>query len=542
MRLDDLISRVNALLTERGFGGAMLRIASGLASVRICDVTEDSRTVLPGSLFVARAGGKADGRQFVQQALKAGAAAILVAPDSGVDLAAQGGSTARSAVVESTDVERAAAYAAETFYGEPSAKLRCIGVTGTNGKTTVTWLLWRLLNNAELRTGLIGTVMIDDGNEVARAEMTTPPAIELSRTLNMMVESGCKFAAMEVSSHSLAQKRVAALRFGIGVFTNLTQDHLDFHKTMEEYGSAKAELFRMLAPEGLAVINAQDGAAERMAKDCRARIVRCQEAAGDPGSGSVRGAPGGASVRIVEMDRTGMKLALDGPFGSIEAWVPLIGSFNAMNVLQAVCCAFECGLSAQQIVQGCSRLDAPPGRLERVQTRSDEPLVLVDFAHTEDGLRNALGTVKKVVGSGRLIAVFGCGGDKDRTKRPKMGKIATEIADLAVITSDNPRTERPGDIIDAILTGVDASNRAKTSVQADRRRAIFHAISVARANDIVVIAGKGHETEQILPDGRGGTETHHFDDREAAKEAIAERRAMMRSGRAKSETGRTLES
>lgn len=538
MRLDDLISRVNARLTERGFAEVSVRISSGPASVRICDVTEDSRTVLPGSLFVARAGARSDGRQFVQQALKSGAAAILVKPGSGLDLAAEGGSASRSAVVESADVERAAAYTAEAFYGEPSARVRCIGVTGTNGKTTATWLLWRLLNHSELRTGLIGTVMIDDGNEVARAEMTTPPAIELSRTLNMMAESGCKFASMEVSSHSLAQKRVAAMRFGIGVFTNLTQDHLDFHKTMEDYGNSKAELFRMLPAEGLAVVNAQDGAAERMLRDCRARRLLCEEL---KSVGGAVATPGRATVRIVEMDRTGMKLALAGPFGSIEIWVPLIGSFNAMNVLQAVCCAFECGMSAQQIAQGCSRLDAPPGRLDRVQTRSDEPLVLVDFAHTEDGLRNALGTVKRVAGSGRLIAVFGCGGDKDRTKRPKMGKIATEIADLAVITSDNPRTERPGDIIDAILAGVDASHRDKTSVQADRRHAIFHAISIARANDIVLIAGKGHETEQIVPDGRGGTETHHFDDREVAKEAIAERRAMMRGGRAKSETGSILE-
>ncbi|MBX3390343.1 MAG: UDP-N-acetylmuramoyl-L-alanyl-D-glutamate--2,6-diaminopimelate ligase [Phycisphaeraceae bacterium] len=537
MRLDDLISRANARMTERGFGRASLRIASGLASVRICDVTEDSRTVLPGSLFVARAGAKADGHQFVQQSLKSGAAAILVKSESGLDLAAEGGSVARSAVVESADVERAAAYLAETFYGEPSNKMRCIGVTGTNGKTTVTWLLWRLLNGVDLRTGLIGTVMIDDGNEVARAEMTTPPAIELSRTLNMMAESGCRFAAMEVSSHSLAQKRVAALSFGVGVFTNLTQDHLDFHKTMEEYANAKAELFRMLPADGLALVNTQDDAAERMLAGCIARKILCEGVKSE----SKEAVPGRASVRIVEMDRTGMKLGLVGPFGSFEAWVPLIGSFNAMNVLQAVCCAFECGMNVQQIAQGCSRLDAPPGRLERVPTRGDEPLVLVDFAHTEDALRNALGTAKKVVGSGRLIAVFGCGGDKDRTKRPKMGRVATEIADVAIITSDNPRTEKPGDIIDSILIGVDDSDRHKTSVQADRRQAIFHAVSIARADDIVVIAGKGHETDQILPDGRGGTETHHFDDREVAREAIAERRAMMRVGRAKSETGSILE-
>ncbi|MBL8876891.1 MAG: UDP-N-acetylmuramoyl-L-alanyl-D-glutamate--2,6-diaminopimelate ligase [Phycisphaerae bacterium] len=504
-------------------GRGSIAVASGLSTVRICDVTEDSRTVLPGSLFVARAGAKSDGRAFVRQALKAGAGAILCARGSGIDLEAEGGSNQRSAVIEAEDVELAAAVLAETFYGNPSSKLRCIGVTGTNGKTTTTWLLWRLLNGADKRAGLIGTVVIDDGNEVARAEMTTPPAIEISRTMSVMVESGCKFAAMEVSSHSLAQKRVAGLTFGIGAFTNLTQDHLDFHKTMEAYGKTKSELFRMLPPGGLAVVNAGDGAAEQMLGVCGARSVRCVEV-----EGNAKPPADGASVRILEMDRSGMKLGLTGAFGAFDVWVPLIGSFNAMNVLQAVVCASECGMNAQQIVQGCSRLDAPPGRLERVPTRADEPLVIVDFAHTEDGLRNALSTVSRVKGDGRLIAVFGCGGDKDRTKRPKMGRVASEIADVAIVTSDNPRTERPGAIVDAVLEGVQDKDRAKVSVQVDRRRAIFHALSFAKANDIVVIAGKGHETEQILPDGQGGTVTHHFDDREVAREAIAERRAAVR--------------
>jgi len=525
MRLDELTAQANLKL---GSSGA-ITIASGLASVRICDVTEDSRTVLPGSLFVARAGAKADGRQFVRQALKAGAAAILCSKGTPIDLASEGGSKDRSAILEADDVETAAALLAEAFYGNPSSKLRCIGVTGTNGKTTTTWLLWRLLNAVELRTGLIGTVVIDDGNETARAEMTTPPAIEISRTMSVMVENGCKFAAMEVSSHSLAQKRVAGMNFEIGVFTNLTQDHLDFHKTMEAYGKTKSDLFRMLPQNGLAVVNAQDAAAESMLKDCRARSLRCVEVSAD-----LKAPAKGASVRIIEMDRSGMKLGLTGPFGAIDVWVPLVGSFNAMNVLEAVACAFECGMTAQQIVQGCARLDAPPGRLERVPTRGDEPLILVDFAHTEDGLRSALSTANRVKGDGRLIAVFGCGGDKDRTKRPKMGRVATEIADFAIITSDNPRTERPGDIIDAVLTGVDERDRAKVSVQADRKRAIFHAISFAQAHDIIVIAGKGHETEQILPDGQGGTITHHFDDREVAKEAIAERRAAVRGTRTKS--------
>lgn len=526
MRLMDLISGANEAMAGR----ALARVVAGEPGVRVCDITEDSRTVLPGSLFVARAGLKSDGREYVLQALRSGAVAVLCERGSGVTLPADGEHVG-AAIVETDDVALASAVMAELFYGSPSSKLRCVGVTGTNGKTTTTWLAWRLLNGAGIRSGLVGTVVVDDGIEVAPAEMTTPPAIELSRTMGVMVENGCSGVAMEVSSHSLAQKRVGAIGFGIGVFTNLTQDHLDFHKTMDAYAGEKAKLFAGLPADGLAVVNADDEACERMVRDCRAKVVRCTERRADGKTSA-----GHAGVRILEMDRSGMQLGLALPWEGKEmkVWVPLIGSFNAMNVLQAVICAHACGMSQAQIMEGCTRLDAPPGRLERVPTRGDEPLVLVDFAHTEDGLRNALGTVKRVLSpGGRLIAVFGCGGDKDRTKRPKMGKVASEIADVAVLTSDNPRTERPGDIIDEVFTGVAEADRAKVNVQADRKRAIFHAIETAHGNDIVVIAGKGHETEQILPDGSGGTVKHHFDDREVAKEAILHRRTLGRGAKMK---------
>ncbi|MBS0189170.1 MAG: UDP-N-acetylmuramoyl-L-alanyl-D-glutamate--2,6-diaminopimelate ligase [Planctomycetes bacterium] len=517
MRLEELIARSG----DRAARPGLAKLVAGQAGTRICDITEDSRTVLPGSLFVARTGTKVDGRQFVQQAVRAGAAAVLCRTGSAAELATESGG--RCAFVEADDVELAAAMCAEVFYGSPSDRVKCVGVTGTNGKTTTTWLLWRMLNSAGLRSGLIGTVVVDDGSETARAEMTTPPAIELSRSFGVMAENGCQFAAMEVSSHSLAQQRVAGLRFRIGVFTNLTQDHLDFHKTMESYAEAKTKLFGMLPPDGLAVVNADDPAHELMVRKCAAPVVRCHEGTDTPRDG--------ASVAIEAIDRAGMKLALNGPFGKLSVWVPLIGAFNAMNVLQAVVCAHACGLSTRQIMEACPRLDAPPGRLERVPSHASEPLVLVDFAHTDDGLKNALETVRRVVGKGRLIAVFGCGGDKDKTKRPKMGRVAASLADIAVVTSDNPRTERPGDIIDMVLEGVPPADREKVTVQADRRRAIMHALSIAQPADIVVIAGKGHETEQILPDGKGGTQSHHFDDREVAREALAARREAAKVSR-----------
>jgi UDP-N-acetylmuramoyl-L-alanyl-D-glutamate--2,6-diaminopimelate ligase len=258
-----------------------------------------------------------------------------------------------------------------------------------------------------------------------------------------------------------------------------------------------------------------------MTRDCKGLVVRCSQQDGG----------GDATVRIVEMHRGGMRLVLRGAWGEIDALVPLIGAFNAMNVLQAVCAAHACGLTREQIAEGCMRLDAPPGRLERVATTPSEPLVLVDYAHTDDGLRNALSTVRAVLGGkGRVIVVFGCGGDRDQTKRPKMGKVAAELGDVVVVTSDNPRTERPGDIIDMVLAGIGGGDRSKVSVQADRRRAIEFAIEHATRDDIVVIAGKGHETEQILPDGQGGVVRHHFDDREVAREAIAALRAKRAAG------------
>lgn len=512
--------------------------------VRICDITEDSRTVVPGSLFIARAGLKADGKVYTHSAAQAGAAAILT-DDAG--LASPPGFGLP--VLHTDEIARVTGVVAERFYGNASRLLSLAGVTGTNGKSTTTYLIWQLLNRARIRCGMSGTVVVDDGSEVAPASMTTPPAIELSRSLAMMAEAGCKAAALEVSSHALDQKRADALRFTVGVFTNLTGDHLDYHITMESYAAAKARLFELLPEGATAIVNADDPAADRMVRGCRARVLRCSLNAG-PREADPSG-PDECRAGVLDAGMSGMSLAMEGPWGTIEAQVPLIGRYNAMNVLQAVASCHAMGLGVDAICQSLPKLKAPPGRLEKISDHRDAITVFVDYAHSDDSLRNCLSSVSAVMpgrthggallrdaagapipaGSsgraegppaGRLWVVFGCGGDKDATKRPRMGLAAAELADLVVVTSDNPRTEKPGAIVDQILAGIPPSLRGKVSVQIDRARAIRYVLEHAAPGDVVVIAGKGHETEQILPDGSGGTIKVHFDDREVARTLLDE--------------------
>lgn len=528
MRLGQLIHGLDVRLHDCGCADPLL--------VRVCDITEDSRTVVPGSLFIARSGLKADGKTFVADAAEAGAVAVVTD-----DPELRGPAGHALPVVHAADIAGVCAVMGERFYGEPAKKLSLIGVTGTNGKTTTTWLAWQMLNGRGLRAGLVGTVVIDDGVEVARAAMTTPPSLELSRTLSRMVESGCGAAALEVSSHSLVQKRCDALPFRVGVFTNLTGDHLDYHKTMEAYADAKARLFALLAPEGLAVVNEDDPAWERMVRGCRARVLRTGASARS----------GGAWVEVVHESLAGMELRLHGPWGTAAGRTALIGRYNAMNVLHAACACHELGMNAEALSGALARLSPPPGRLERITDPEASFHVFVDYAHSDDALRNVLTAVGSLIpgrdaaepiaraagapvpagGHGELIAVFGCGGDRDRTKRPRMGLAAATLADRVYVTSDNPRTERPSEIVDQILSGIPAELRRKVVVQVDRERAIRAAIESSRPGDVVVIAGKGHETEQILPDGPGATRTIHFDDREVARAVlgIEEPRAKRRT-------------
>lgn len=543
-------------LSELIVGLNIRRVASpnGMAEapagpdVRVCDLTEDSRTVVPGSLFIARGGLKADGKKFVADACRAGAVAVLT-DDPSLDAPAG----FAGPVLFSEDVPLVIAQMAERFFGEPSRGLKLVGVTGTNGKTTLSWLVWQMLNGVGQRCGLIGTVTIDDGREVASAMMTTPPAIEISRTLGSMLEAGCVAASMEISSHALDQRRADALQIEVGVFTNLTGDHLDYHKTMENYAAAKARLFEMLPARGTAVVNTMDPAHARMLRDCKASVLGCrvvmagQTGASAGGGSSPSALPGGeCTVQILDVSMQGMVLKLAGPWGEIQSAVSLVGRYNAMNILQACAAAWAMGLNEGEMLIALPALSAPPGRLERVSTPQDRVHVFVDYAHSDDSLRNVLlevsavmpgragaggpsgGVVRSAAGAvesattpGRLWVVFGCGGDRDRTKRPRMGAASAELADMVVVTSDNPRTERPSDIINEILAGIDEARRSKVQVQVDRERAIRAAIEGASPGDVIIIAGKGHETDQILPDGKGGTIVNHFDDREVARAVLA---------------------
>jgi UDP-N-acetylmuramoyl-L-alanyl-D-glutamate--2,6-diaminopimelate ligase len=466
----------------------------------IWSLCEDSRKVRPGALFFARAGTKADGRAFIADAIARGAVAVVAPSGTG-----RPEGTPAVAWCEARDPSLAAALIAERFHGNPTRSLELIGVTGTNGKTTIAYLVQQLFAGAGLRCGLVGTVEIDDGRERVPSQLTTPPALELSELFARMVDHGCRAAAMEVSSHSLDQHRVAGLSFRTGIFTNLTGDHLDYHGTMERYAAAKARLFHMLDEGGTAVLNIDDPW-HRAMMPARAKVLRTSLA--DPGADCL------ATVHRMGLDA--MEVTFRGPWGMIELRLPLVGRHNAMNALQAAAAAWSCGIDGERIARALAGCHAPPGRLQPVSVGGAGFSVLVDYAHSDDALANVLRALRPTVpDGGRLRVVFGCGGDRDRTKRPRMAKVACEGADEVIVTSDNPRTEDPSAIIAEIMTGVPDSARGRVAVELDRSRAIAHAVTSAREGDIILIAGKGHEDYQII-----GTEKRSFDDRREAEAAL----------------------
>ena len=474
----------------------------------IWNLAEDSRKVRPGACFFARAGTKADGRAFIADAIARGAVAIVAAAGSPKpeDL------PSTVAWVEVPDTALAAAQIAERFHGLPSRTLELVGVTGTNGKTTIAYLVQQLLAAASVRTGLIGTVEIDDGASRVPSMLTTPPALELSELFARMLDHGCRAVAMEVSSHSLDQKRVAGLRFRTAIFTNLTGDHLDYHGTMDNYAAAKSKLFSMLDGEGAAIINIDDlwhGAIEAAARASGARVLRV----------SLKDASADCLGTVHRMGISSMDVSFRGPWGLIELTLPLVGRHNAMNALQAAAAAWTRGVDAERLGRALATCSAPPGRLQPVSVGGVGFSVLVDYAHSDDALANVLGALRPTVPQGgRLRVIFGCGGDRDRTKRPRMAKVACEGADDVIVTSDNPRTENPDAIIAEILTGVPDAARSRVSVEPDRARAIAQAVSSAREGDVILIAGKGHEDYQII-----GTEKRKFDDSREAEAAMRAR-------------------
>ncbi len=476
----------------------------GSLQVAVANVVEDSRQAGPGSIFVARAGQAVDGRTFIQDAVRKGAQAVLTDPTVGP--------VEGATVIRTRDVRRIAGELADRIHGRPSALIPVVGVTGTNGKSTVAHLVRALMRTAGQPCGLMGTIEIDDGLASSRATLTTPAATDVHGALARMVMHGCRAAVMEVSSHALDQERVAAVRFAGAVFTNLSGDHLDYHGDMEAYAAAKRRLFEMLDPSAWAVINLDDPTGRAFAEACPARVLGVSMATPRQAGTAIHG-------HVLEAGLDGVRAHFAGPWGEFETTIPMLGAHSVMNALMATAVAWSLQVDCASLIAGLQRATAPPGRLERIRTDADdEPDVFVDYAHTDDALRTAIDALRSAAPGRRLSVVFGCGGDRDRTKRARMAAVACAGADRVVITSDNPRHEDPAAIVDEIAAGAPSDPSVRVDRIVDREAAIRTAVTEAAPEDIVLIAGKGHEGDQIIGDVR-----RHFDDREQAEAALRAR-------------------
>ncbi len=492
--------------------GLEAELPAGAGDLRIRGVTCDSRTVEPGSLFIAMPGERFDGHDFVPAAAAAGAAAALVETppaDPGIP------------VVRVRDARRAAGPVAAAFHGRPADAMRLVGVTGTNGKTTVAWLLdafFRQETSGGLYCGTVAHRAHAGGRllEPAAAGLTTREAPEFQSLLALARSAGCRFGAVECSSHGLRQGRLGGTAFEVAVFTNLTRDHLDFHGGFDAYFHAKRELFtELLRPGGTAVIGWDDPFGVRLAAELEELRpdVRVVGFGSDPG----------ATIRLsaIRSDLDGTRVSLDGPAGRGEISSPMLGHFSALNLAAAWGALTALGFDGARAAEVLSGAAPPPGRMERIgaprgSRRGRKPAVLVDYAHTPDALARALAAARCLVGDGRLHVVFGCGGERDRGNRPLMGDAAARLADRVVVTSDNPRGEEPGTIIAEVRVGAEnPALGAEVLTEPDRRRAIEEAVAVAGPRDLVLVAGKGHETHQQLGDTR-----IPFDDRQVVAGAL----------------------
>jgi UDP-N-acetylmuramoyl-L-alanyl-D-glutamate--2,6-diaminopimelate ligase len=480
----------------------------------VTSIAYDSRQVQPGSVFVALRGVNADGARFVPQAIQKGAIAVV----------AESAAPANTPVawLQVDDARVALAWLAAVFVGQPSEELLLAGITGTNGKTTTSYILASIFEAAGVRCGRVGTVGYRIGSREFDAARTTPEAPDLQQMLREMVTQGCGACVMEVSSHALSLRRADALRFAAGIFTNLTRDHLDFHGDMEAYFAAKRRLFELLPEGAVGVINLDDRRGADLVGMARRPVTYAIDAAAD-----VRSGPLSFSLDGLDFDvRT--------PRGQLHVRSRLVGRPNAYNILAASAAAMALDLPFSAIEKGITALEHVPGRFQVVSEPSDDVRVIVDYAHTDDALKNLLETARPLAG-GRVVTVFGCGGDRDRTKRPLMGSVAARLSDLVIVTSDNPRGEDPERIIEEIRRGIvmpadrtpkgQGNGRKGTPSIAivDRRAAIEKAIRDARPGDLVLIAGKGHEKYQVI-----GDRTLPFDDVEVAREALARRRTGSR--------------
>ena len=463
----------------------------GDIEVDITGVNIDSRRIESGHLFVAIAGTQTDGHKYIPKAIELGAKAILC--EQFPEILTDG-----VTYVSVASTEDAVGKVATLFYGDPSSKLTLVGVTGTNGKTTIATLLYNMFRQFGHRCGLLSTVCNYIEGEAIPADHTTPDPIELNRLLAQMVDSGCEYAFMECSSHVIAQKRIGGLKFKGGIFTNLTRDHLDYHKTFENYRDAKKAFFDGLDKDAFAIINADDKNGSVMVQNCKAQVKTY----------STR-SMADFKARIIECHFEGMYLDIDGK----EVGVQFIGKFNVSNLLAVYGAAVMLGKKAEDILVILSTLKSVNGRLEPIHSREGYTAI-VDYAHTPDALENVLNAIHEVLnGKGKVITVCGAGGNRDKGKRPLMAQEAVKQSDKVIITSDNPRFEEPQDIINDMLAGLDAKQMKKVLSITDRREAIRTACMMAEKGDVILIAGKGHEDYQEIKGVK-----HHFDDKEVVRE------------------------
>ncbi|MBR4802247.1 MAG: UDP-N-acetylmuramoyl-L-alanyl-D-glutamate--2,6-diaminopimelate ligase [Bacteroidales bacterium] len=473
---------------------------SVVSSNDVKSITADSRKCSRGSLFIAVKGAAADGGKFIRDAIERGAQYIVCEniPEDEEAPIRRGDRDLVVYVIVKSSREAEAKIAVNNF-GNPSSKLKLIGVTGTNGKTSIATLLYNTFTALGHKCGLLSTIANYVGETKYPTINTTPGPLELNKLLDQMVTEGCKYCFMEVSSHAIDQERITGIKFTGGIFTNLTHDHLDYHKTFENYRNCKKKFFDSLSADAFALTNIDDRNGEFMVQNCRAQVHTY----------STRNVAD-FKTRIIEQSIDGMQLNINGT----EVWCNFIGEYNAENLTAIYGSAILLGAPHDEVVKIMSTLRSVSGRLEYFRG-DDDIIAAVDYAHTPDALENVLKTLKALKPKGDLICVFGCGGDRDRTKRPKMGAIAGMYADRIFVTSDNPRTEDPMAIIDNIKAGMDADSVLKAKFIPDRIQAIQSAVMTAIPGSVILVAGKGHEDYQII-----GTEKHHMDDKETVKEAF----------------------
>ena len=464
---------------------------SGNRDIMINKIVFDSRQVETGDMFVAVRGTHVDGHNYISDVIRKGAVAILceqIPSDKNEKIT----------WIRVYDSASALGLAASNFFDNPSSKLKLVGVTGTNGKTSIATLLYRLATNLAHPSGLLSTVRYMAGNKEYPATHTTPDSIAIQSMLKEMVDEGCSHAFMEVSSHAIDQKRISGLEFDIAIFTNITHDHLDYHKTFEAYLKAKKQLFDNLSSSAYALVNADDRNGKVMVQNTSAKIKTF-------GVRSVAD----FKAKIIESHFDGMLVNMD----KVELWIKLIGEFNASNILAVYAAAILLGFPKEEILRIISTLDTVEGRFEYVQSKTGITAI-IDYAHTPDALKNVLTTINQIrSNTSRLITVVGAGGDRDRTKRPVMGKISAEMSNRLILTSDNPRSEDTDAIISEMLDGVDPDNRNSVITISDRKEAIRTACMMAQPGDVILIAGKGHETYQEIKGVK-----NYFNDKQVVSE------------------------